>query len=156
MKKLFIAAVIILSVFMVSDGKPAVSKGQSNSAIVDYQIMALTDHLVLNGRELDKFLISCEKPEMKLFFVAEKQKKCRKYYVLSNMLPAEYDCSGSLFSSKKLEQDLLDKGFVTDLNSLKKQEFYRQLILTDEHPGTVDQLNLNASYYPGLLNEKVL
>jgi len=156
MKKIFLSAVLILSVFMVSNGNPVVSKGQSNSAFGDYQIIALTDHLVLNGRELDKYLISYEKPEMKLIVVVDKQKKCRKYYVLSGLLPVEYDCSGSFFGIKKLEQELVDKGFVTDLNNLNKQEYYRQRILTDEHLGTVDQLNLIASYYPGLLNEKVL
>jgi hypothetical protein len=156
MKKIFLSAVLIFSVFMVSNGNPVVSTGQSNSAFGDYQIIALTDHLVLNGRELDKYLISYEKPEMKLIVAVDKQKNCRKYYVLSGLLPVEYDCNGSYFGIKKLEQELVDKGFVADLNNLNKQEFYRQRILTDEHLGTVDQLNLIASYYPGLLNEKVL
>ena len=156
MKKIFISAVITLTVFMVSDWNPLVSKGQSNSASGDYQITKITDHLVLNGRELDQYLISYKKPEMKLIIGVDKQKKCGKYYVLSGLFPVEYDCSDSLFGIKKLEQELVDKGFVTDLNSLDKQEFYRQRILTEEHLGTVDQLNLIASYYPGLLNEKVL
>jgi hypothetical protein len=155
-QRIFLSAVLILSLLMVSSVNPLVIRGQSNSAFGDYQITALTDQPVLNGRELDKYLISYEKPEMKLIVAVDRQKKCRKYYVLSGLLPVEDNCNGSLFGIKKLGQELVDKGFDTDLTNLNKQEYYRQRILTDEHLGTVDQLNLIASYYPGLLNEKVL
>jgi hypothetical protein len=37
-----------------------------------------------------------------------------------------------------------------------KTDFFYPKVLTTEITGQVDPLNLTASYYPGLLNEKVL
>ena len=93
---------------------------------------------------------------MQVIVVLDKQKKCKKYYVLSDKLPIQYECNGSYFGIKKLDKDFISKGYNTSLDKLNKEEFYRQRVLISELASTLDHLNLIASYYPGLFNEKVI
>ena len=152
MKRIFLSIVLILTVYVASMGNPVVAQGQSNTTSGDYKIIALEESLMLNGKELQKYLISYEKPEMKLIVVVDRQEKVEKYYVLSGQLAVQYESNGGLFGIRKLDNELLTKGFSTSLDHLNKTEFYRQRVLTNEQSGTVDHLNMIASYYPGLIN----
>ena len=154
MKRLFLTAVLILTVYLTSMGNPVIAQGPSNSVFGDYKIVALDEHVILNGKELDKYLISYEKPELKIIVAVDKQKKCKKYYVISGQLPIQYECNGKFFGIMKLDKDFQAKGFSTSMDKLNKDEFYRQRILTTETKSTLDHLVLIASYYPGLINEK--
>ncbi len=155
MKKLLLSTVLILLVGMVTMGNNIVAKGQSNSPFGDYKIEKLGDHMVLNNKELDKYLITYEKTTMKVVVVVDKQKKCKKYYVLTDKLPIQYECNGVYFGIKKLDKDLLANGFATSLEKINREEYYHQKVLTSETTFTIDHLHLIASYYPGLFKEKV-
>ena len=135
-------------------GNHIVAKGQSNSAFGNYKIEQMDDHMMFNNKELDKYLITYEKTDIKVVVVVDNQKKCRKYYVLSDQLPVQYECNGTYFGIKRLDKDLETKGFNTSLQNLNREEFYHQRVLTSETTNMVDHLNLIASYYPGLFNEK--
>ena len=153
MKRLLLTAVLILTVFIAAIGNPIVAEGQSNSPFGNYKIVALDEHLTLNGRELEKFLISYEKTDMKVIVVLDKQAKCKKYYVLSGQLAVQYECNGTSFGIRKLDRELEEKGFVTVMDQLNKREFYNQRILTSGQTATIDHLNLIAAYYPGLYKD---
>ena len=155
MKKLFFTTALILTVCIASMGNRIVSKGQSNTAFGDYKIEQLDQHLMFNNKELDEYMITYEKMGMKVLVAIDKQKKCKSYYVLSDKLPVQYECNGKYFGIKKLNKDLAAQGYKTALENVDREEFYHQRVLTSELMSTVDHLNLIASYYPGLYNEKV-
>ena len=155
MKRITLIALLLITVSMVSMGNNIVAKGQSNTAFGDYKIEKLDDHMVLNGKELDQYMITYEKTNIKVMIVIDKQKKCKKYYVLTDQLPVQYECNGTYFGIKKLDKDLSAKGFTTSLDNLNREEFYHQKVLTSETTATIDHLHLIASYYPGLFKEKL-
>jgi hypothetical protein len=155
MKKLFLTTALILTVFITSMGNPIVAAGQTNTSFGDYKIVALDEHLTLNGREMEKYLISYEKTDMKVIVAVDKQAKCKKYYVLSGQLAVQYECNGTYFGIVKLDKELVDKGFTTSANLLDKREFFNQRILVSGQNATVEHLNLIAAYYPGLYKVQV-
>jgi len=155
MKRILLATVLILTVCIASIGHPVVSTGQSNSSFGDFKITALDDHIQLNGKELDKYLITYENSDLKVVVAVDNQKKCRKFYVLTDPLPVQYECNGTYFGVKKLDKDLMLLGYQTSMEKLNKLEFFHQRVLTSQKTLMFEQLSLIASYYPGLFNEKI-
>lgn len=155
MKRIIFSAVLILAVCLASFAKRTVAEGESNSAFGAYKIEALDDHMMLKDKELEKYQITYDKSDLKVVVVLDKQKKCKKYYVLTDNLPVQYECNGTYFGIKKLDKELASMGYVTSIGKFNKEEFYHQRVLTSELRGTVDHLNLIASYYPGLLQEQL-
>ena len=155
MKKFLLAAIFSLTVCLVSMGNTIVAKGQSNSSFGAYKIEQLEDHLMFKNKELDQYLITYERSDMKVVVAVDKQKKCKKYYVLSDKLPIQYECNGVYFGIKKLDKELANKGVNNSLVLLNKEEYYHHRVLTSELTGTIEHLNLIASYYPGLYSEPI-
>jgi uncharacterized CHY-type Zn-finger protein len=154
MKRIVSTALFILFVSMCTMGSKIVAKGPSYSAFGDFQIEKLEDHMIINNKEMDKYLITWKKTDLKVVVAVDKQKRCKKYYVLADKIPVQYECNGTYFGIKQLDKDLLKIGFSTTLANLNRQEYYRQKIITGETTATLDHLQLIASYYPGLYPEK--
>jgi hypothetical protein len=156
MKKLLLTTMFLLTVFITAMSNPIFGAGQSNTSFGDYKIIALDEHMTLNGRVLDKYLISYDKADRKIIVVVDKQKKCKKYYVLSGQLAVQYECNGTYFGIKKLDKEFVEKGFSTALDQLNKKEFYSQRVLISGQSATLDHLSLIAVYYPGLYKDQNL
>lgn len=152
MKTLILITVLMLTLSFASNAKTIVAKGESNSAFGNYTIEQLDDHMMLNNKELDKYLITYENTDMKVVVVMDKQKKCKKYYVLNDQLPVQYECNGTYFGIKKLEKAVVATGFENPSEKMNKQEFFNQRVLISGVTNTLDHLNLIASYYPGLFS----
>jgi hypothetical protein len=155
MKKIILTAVLILMVSMFTMANKIVAKGSSNSPFGNYKIEQLEDHMMLNGKELDKFMISYEKSDLKVVVVLDKQKACKKYYVLTDKAPVQYECNGVYFGVKKIDNDLMASGFVTCLDNLNREGYYHQKVIASGTTATMDHLQLIACYYPELFKEKV-
>jgi hypothetical protein len=151
MKKLIATFLFILTVCVASTGSNVVAQGQSNSDFGDYKIIQLEEHPVIAGKEFDKYLISYDKPEMKVIVVVNRQKKCKKYYVLTGKLAVQYKCNGKLFGIMKLDKIIRDKGFATSSDDMNKIEFDHQKVVTSGTTKTIDHLNLIAACYPRLV-----
>lgn len=156
MKRILLSAVLIVTVCLTSFATHIVARGQSNTAFGDFKIEALDDHLMFMNKELDKYRITYENTDLSVVVVVDKQKKCKKYYVLSEQLPVQYECNGTYFGIKKLDKSLEATGYYTVMENINKTEFYHQRVLTTGMTGTVDHLNLIASYYPGLFPENLI
>ncbi len=152
MKTLILTTVLVLTLSFASTARTIVAKGESNSAFGNYTIELLDDHMMLNNNELDKYLISYENTDMKVVVVMDKQKKCRKYYVLNDQLPVQYECNGTSFGIKKLDRAVVANGFGNASEKMNKQEFFNQRVLISGVTNTKEHLNLIASYYPGLFS----
>lgn len=155
MKTTILTVVLILLGSMVTMGSRIVAKGSSNSPFGNYKIEQLEDHMMLNGKELDKYLITYEKSDVKVLVVLDKQKECKKYYVLTDEMPVQYECNGLYFGVKKLDNDLMASGFATSMEKINKEGYYHQKVITSGTTATMEHLQLIACYYPDLLKEKV-
>jgi len=151
MKKIILTAILILMVTMFTMANKIVAKGSSNSPFGNYTIEQLDDHMMIKGKELDKFMITYEKSDQKVMIVLDKQQKCKKYYVLTDKAPVQYECNGVYFGIKKLDNDLMASGFTTCLDNLNKVGYYHQKVIASGTTTTVDHLELIACYYPELL-----
>lgn len=154
MKKILLTAVLIVAVCLASFAAKIVIQGNSNSVFGDYKIVKLDEHLMFLNKELDKYQISYENTDLSVIVVVDKQKKCQKYYVLSEQFPVQYEYNGTYFGIKKLDKSLEASGYSTVMENINRTEFYHQRVLCTGITGTVDHLNLIASYYPGLFPEK--
>lgn len=152
MKTLILTTLLLLTLSFTSSSKTIVSRGESNSAFGNFTIEKLDDHMVLNNKEMDKFLITYENTDTKVVVVMDKQKMCKKYYVLSEQLPVQYECNGTYFGVKKLDKAIREVGFENATGQMNKKEYFNQRVLVSGVTNTFDHLNLIASYYPGLLS----
>jgi len=150
MKTIILTTALILLSCMLTMGNKTVAKGSSNSPFGDYKIEKLEDHMTLNGVELDKYMITYEKSDLKVVVVLDKQKTCKKYYVLTDEIPVQYECNGLYFGIKKLDNNLMANGFATNLENLNREGYYHQKVIASGTTETVDHLQLIACYYPEL------
>ena len=155
MKTIILTTVLILLSCMLTMGNKIVAKGSSNSPFGEYKIEKLEDHMMLNGNELDKYMITYEKSDLKVVVVLDKLKTCKKYYVLTVEIPVQYECNGLYFGIKKLDNNLMASGFATSLEKLNRAGYYHQKVIASGTTATVDHLQLIACYYPELFREKV-
>ena len=155
MKKFFFTTALILMFAMFTMGSKVVATGSSNSPFGNYKIELLDDHMIFKGNELDKFMITYEKSDLKVLVVLDKDKKCKKYYVLSEKAPVQYECNGLYFGIKKLDSDLQSQGFTTCLENLNREVYYHQRVIGGGTTETIDHLELIASYYPEFFKDKV-
>lgn len=156
MKRIFLTAVVLLTVCLASFASHIVAQGHSNTAYGDYKIETMDNHLLFMNKELDQYLITYEKNNLKVVVALDKQKRCKKYYVLSDQLPVQYQCNGTYFGIEKLDKGLHNKGFKTSLDDLNREEFYHQRVLVSEVTDTIEHLNLIAAYYPGLFKTEAV
>ena len=150
MKRIVLTTALILIISLASFANQLLSQGHSNSQFGDYKIEALDNRMPFKDKELDLYQITYEKNGLTVVVALDKDKKCKKYYVLSEKLPIQYECNGVYFGVKLLDNDLLYNGFPITLDSVNKTEFYSQRVLATGITDTLDHLNLIAAYYPGL------
>ena len=150
MKRIVLTTALILIISLASFANQLLSQGHSNSQFGDYKIEALDNRMPFKDKELDLYQITYEKNGLTVIIALDKEKKCKKYYVLSEKLPIQYECNGIYFGVKLLDNDLLYNGFPITLDSVNKTEFYSQRVLATGITDTLDHLNLIAAYYPGL------
>ena len=153
MKRIVLTTALILIISLASFANQLLSQGHSNSQFGDYKIEALDNRMPFKDKELDLYQITYEKNGLTVIVALDKEKKCKKYYVLSEKLPIQYECNGVYFGVKLLDNDLLYNGFPITLDSVNKTEYYSQRVLATGITDTLDHLNLIAAYYPGLYKE---
>jgi len=149
MKKIVLTTVLILIISVVTFANQVLFQGNSNSQFGAYVIVALDNHMPFKDKELAQYQITYENGQTVVVAV-ENLEKCKKYYVLSDKLPMQYECNGVYFGVKLLDNNLLYNGFPITLDSVNKTEYYSQRVLARGVNGTLDHLNLIAAYYPGL------
>jgi len=156
MKTIILTTVLILMVSMYTMGNKIVAKGSSNSSFGEYKIEQLDNHMMINGKELDQYMISYEKTDLKVVVVLDKLKNCKKYYVLTDQIPVQYECNGLYFGIKKLDSELSSNGFETSMEKLNREVYFHQKVIASETTATVDHLKLIASFSPELFKDNTL
>jgi len=154
MKRMFLAAVLILALCSATFAKKVVAEGKTYSALGDYKIETMDQPVILNGKELDAFTVSYENTGMKVTVAVEKTRKCKNYYVLSDGLSIQYTCNKNYFGVERLTKDLEKEGFKTSNDDLNAEQYYHQRVLTAGGNSDQDNTKLIAAYFPFLLKDQ--
>jgi hypothetical protein len=152
MKRIFLAAALILAVSITSFARKFVAEGKTYSALGNYTLEIADNPIILNGKELKAFVISYANSNMEVTVAFDKDRKGMKYYVLSDVLSVQYVCNGTFFGIAKLDKELEKDGYKTSESALNKSEYFHQKVITRGGSCDLDNSKLIAAYFPMLLN----
>jgi len=149
-----LSAVLLILICTASFAKKIVAEGKSYSALGDYKIEAMDKAIVLNGKELDAFVISYQNTGMKVTVAIEKTKNCKNYYVLSDNLSVMYVCNKNYFGVERLCKNLEKEGYETLNDQLNNAEYFHQKLITSGGDNDLNNSRLIAAYFPFLLKDQ--
>lgn len=153
MKRIFLAAALILAISTASFARKFVAEGKTYSALGNYKIEIADNPINLNGKELKAFVISYANTNMEVTVAFEKQRKGgMKYYVLSDNLSILYVCNGNYFGVAKLDKELEKDGYKTSDAALNRTEYFHQKVISRGGNCDLDNSKLIAAYFPMLIN----
>lgn len=151
MRRIFLTCVIVITACVVLNARKPLAEGSTFSALGDYMIEVAENPFLLDGKELETYVISYANTEMKVTVAINQTKNCRKYYILSDNLSVQYVCNSRYFGVERLDKDLKSKGFDTSNDALNHEEYYRQRLITDGNGSSLDYTKLAAAYFPFLI-----
>jgi hypothetical protein len=155
MKKILVLAVIILLSTSASFARKKVAEGNSFTTFGNYKIELADNQVVMKGNNCRTYVISYENTPMEVTVVICKDKKCKRYVVLSDKLSVQYVCNKDYFGVEKLSAEFAAEGYKTSDSALNRAEYFHQKVLA---PGQGEELyntQLIASFFPKLLTETI-
>jgi hypothetical protein len=81
-----------------------------------------------------------------------KDKRCKKYVVLSDKLSVQYVCNPTYFGVERLEKSFEKEGYKTADEELNKIEYFHQKVLGPGQQDELEATKIIAAYFPFLLN----
>jgi len=88
---------------------------------------------------------------MEVTVVVCKERKCRKYIVLSDKLSVQYVCNANYFGVERLDKSLEKEGYRTSDLSLNRVEYFHQKVIGPGQMGELDATRTIAAFFPLLL-----
>jgi hypothetical protein len=88
---------------------------------------------------------------MEVTLVICKDKKCKRYVVLSDKLSVQYVCNATYFGVERLDKSFEKDGYKTSDASLNKTEYFHQKVLGSGQKDELEAIQLIAAYFPFLL-----
>jgi hypothetical protein len=152
MKRLFFAAVLMIAFCTVSLAGKVVAEGKTFTTLGDYTIETADNPALLKGVECKTFVISYENSPMKVTVAICKDRKCRKYVVLSDKLSVQYVCNENYFGVEKLDKAFEKDGYKTSDTELNRSEYFHQKVISPGKRGELEATQLIAAFFPMLLN----
>jgi hypothetical protein len=152
MKRMILAAVLIIALSAASFAKKLVAEGKTYSALGDYKIEIADNPVPMKGIDCKAYKISYSNTPMDVTIVVCKERNCRKYVVLSDKLSVQYVCNSSYFGVEKLDKSFEAEGFKTSDAALNRTEYFHQKVLGAGQKDEIEAAQLIAAYYPFLLN----
>ena len=151
MKKIISTAVLILIICTATYAKKAVAEGKTYTALGDYRIEKAENPININGKECKAFTISYENTPMEVTVIVMKDKKIRKYLVVSDKLSIQYAWNEHYFGVGRIDKALNNQGFKTTNENLNRAEYFNQRVLG---PGLLmdgESTRMIAAFFPLLL-----
>ena len=153
MKKIFILAVIILISTTASFARKKVAEGVTYTALGNYKIEIADNPVTMQGKDCMTYVISYENTPMEVSVVICKDKKCKRYVVLSDKLSIQYVCNKDYFGVEKLGSNFEKEGYRTSDSALNRAEYFHQKVLAQGQGDELYNTQLIASYFPMLIND---
>jgi hypothetical protein len=152
MKRVFFVTLLVAAMSAVTFARELVAEGKTNTAVGDYKIEVADNPLTLNGVTLKTYVISYKNSPMEVQVAVLKDKRCKKYVVLSDKLNVQYVCNSDYFGVERLEEKFVDAGYKTTDDNLNRSEYFHQKVITSGGNCELDNTMLIASYFPKLIN----
>ena len=151
--KRMISAVVLTVVFCSATfaGK-VVAEGPTFTALGNYRIETADIPLPIKGEECKTFIISYANSPMEVKVAICKDRKCKRYLVLSDKLSVQYVCNANYFGVEKLDKTYEKDGYKTSDSELNRSEYFHQKVLTPGKRGELEATQIIAAYFPLLLN----
>jgi len=129
-----------------------VAKGPTYTALGNYTIETTENPVPVNGEDCKAFVIRYENTPMEVTVAICKDRKCKKYVVLSDKLSVQYVCNDSYFGVEKLDKAFEKDGYKTSDSDLNRGEYFHQKVITPGKKSELEATQLIAAYFPMLLN----
>jgi hypothetical protein len=156
MKRMFFAALLIVSFSSASFSREFVAEGKTYSALGDYKIKLASNPVTINGAELKAYVISYENSPMEVKVAIMKDKKCKNYIVLSDKLSIKYVCNGDYFGVQKLGKSFEKDGILTSEKALNRTEYFHQRLIAQGKQDEIEATRLIAAYFPMLIKDELV
>lgn len=156
MKRMFLAALLVVAFSSASFSREFVASGKTYSTLGDYKIKMADNPVALNGDQLKAYVISYQNSPMEVTVVIRKDKACKNYIVLSDKLSVQYVCNGDYFGVQKLEKSLEKDGYTTSDEALNRSEYFHQKLLVEGKQDDIEATKLIAAYFPMLIKEDLV
>ena len=153
MKKMIFAALLIVAFSSASFSREFVAGGKTHSALGDYRIEIADNPIAINGEQLKAFIISYQNSPLEVTVAIKKDKKCKKYIVLSDKLSVQYVCNENYFGVEKLDKSLENDGYTTSDAAMNRNEYFHQKVLAPGKRGEVENAQLIAAFFPMLIKD---
>jgi len=140
---------VAISIASFAKDKEFIAEGKTYSAVGDYKIEMADAPAIVNGEELKAYVISYQNSPLEITVAIKQEKKCKNFIVLSQKLCVKYVCNKKYFGVEKL--NMKDDGYETSDNSLNKEEYYHQRIITSGGNSELDNTRLIAAYFHALI-----
>lgn len=152
MKRIITSVVLAVIVCTASLAQKLVAEGKSYTALGDYKIMVADNPLFVKGEECKAYVITYENSPMKVTVALCKDRKCRKYVVISDKLSVQYVCNANYFGVEKLDKVFEKDGYKTSDSALDRSAYFHQKVLTPGRRSEMEATQLIAAFFPLLLN----
>ena len=149
---MILLTVIAVAFCTASFAGKVVAKGSTYTALGNYSIEIADNPVFIKGEECKAFIISYENSPMDVTVAITKDRRCKKYVVLSDKLSVQYVCNADYFGVEKLDKSFEKDGFKTSDSEMNRSEYYHQKVLTPGRRGELEATQLIAAYFPLLLN----
>jgi len=153
MKKMISLTLLVIVFSFAAIAENVIRKGETHSALGKYAIEKSNDFVVVNGVELETFIISYENSDksIKVAIDMDKKGKSRNYIVIGDDLSLQYTCEPSHFGVSQLDKKYQEAGVTASNEELNLNAYYHQKVLTRSNPTDRDCLGLIACFYPKLV-----
>jgi len=151
MKRLIIIAVLLTFAGAASFGEKVVAKGQTFTAMGDYRIVKVDNPVTMMGSECQAYSIRYENSPLEVKVIVCKEKKCRRYVVISDKLSIQYVCNKDYFGIERLDSKFAPEGYATSDKNLNRFEYFHQKVLGAGQKSELEATSLIAAYFPSLL-----
>ena len=152
MKRTISLLMMIVMISFVTQAKFFL-KGETYCALGDYNIVKAPDSFVLNGDELNTYIISYENSEKTVKIAVSKEGDCCRYIVLSENLSLQYICKKDYFGVYMHGDDFKKLGLETEKENMVLRNYYHQKVITPNSIEVKNCLGLIAVYYPRLVKD---
>jgi hypothetical protein len=151
MKKVVLSTIVILALSTASFAGKFVAEGESNSALGNYRIEMDDNLITLNGKAHLPYIITYENTGMKVRVAVDMDRRCKKYYVISDNLSVQYVCARQLIGVEFLDKSLENDGFKTSVECLNRKAYFQQKVIGKSSRDLLENTKLIACFYPMLL-----
>lgn len=152
MKRMILASVLIVAFSTVSFARKLVAEGKTFTELGNYKIELADNFVLMNGQDCKAFIISYANSPLEVKVVVCKDRRCKRYIVLSDKLSVQYVCNEYYFGVEKLDKAFEKEGFKTSDSALNRIEYFHQKVISRGQGDELENTRLIAAYFPMLLN----